>query len=105
MLVDGKQEIFQGRTLPFEASGHGLRTTIIERSREHFGTPPEKLTPLRSGPREKRLLAIEKLMSEKGGLQPDSPTAKVQRIIKGERPATACARNRLRWALRTTRRP
>jgi hypothetical protein len=64
MLMDGKQEIFQGNTLPFEASGHGLKATIIERSREHFGTPPEKLAPLRSGPREKRLVAIEKLMSE-----------------------------------------
>jgi hypothetical protein len=88
LLVDGKQEIFQGRTLPFEASGHGLKATIIERSREHFGTPPEKLAPLRSGPREKRLVAIEKLMGEKSGLRPDSPTARLQRIIKGERPAT-----------------
>lgn len=88
LLVDGRQDVFQGRTLLFDAKPYGLKPFIVERSRERFGTPPEKLAPLPSGPREMRLQAIEKLLEEKPGLRPDSPTAIVQRIIRGDRRPT-----------------
>jgi hypothetical protein len=86
LLVGGRQEIFQGRTLPFDATHHGLKAEIIERSRERFGIPRERLVPMPTGPREKRLREYEKLLNEKGGLRTDSPTAIAHQIIKGERP-------------------
>ena len=84
LLKGGRQEIFQGRTLPFDAQRHDLKTAIIERSRVHFGSSLAHFAPI-PGPREMRLRAIEKLMSEKSRLRPDSPTARAQRIIHGER--------------------
>jgi hypothetical protein len=86
LQVRGRQQIFQGRTLPHDIPRHGLKAAIVEQSRERFGTPLQKLAPMPTGPREKRLREYEKLLNEKGGLRPGSPTAKAQRIIKGERP-------------------
>ena len=83
LLKGGRQEIFQGRTLPFDAPRYDLKTAIIDRSRVHFGSSLAHFTPI-PGPREMRLRAIERLMNEKNRLRPDSPTARAQRIIHGE---------------------
>src|SRR5215213_7568522 len=65
LLEGGKQQIFQGRTLPVDAPRFNLKASIMERSREHFGTPLHQIPPLPSGPREKRLQEFEKLLREK----------------------------------------
>jgi hypothetical protein len=85
LLVGGKQEVFQGKTLPFEAEPYGLKTTIIERSRIAFGMPMETLPSPPAGRRERRLMAAERVSRSRPKLSADSPTAKVQRIIRGER--------------------
>ena len=38
LLVAGRQEVFQGRTLPFEFHPQGRKAEIIARSRDRFGT-------------------------------------------------------------------
>ena len=88
LMVRGRQEVFQGRTLPFEAPAFDLKAEIIARSRETFGTPAESFLPMPVGPHERRLASIEKVLHTKPKLRPDSPTAKAQRLIKGSRPAT-----------------
>jgi hypothetical protein len=86
LLVGGKQEVFQGKSLPFEATPYGHKAAIIERSRQEFGVPLDGLGPRAPlGRRERRLLAAERVLRSRPKLSPESPTAKAWQIIHGER--------------------
>src|SRR4051794_9408215 len=62
LLEGGTQQIFHGRTRPFNFVPYGRKAEIIARSRDRFGTPVEQLMPVPPGRRERRLQAMEQVL-------------------------------------------
>lgn len=85
MLHEGRQQVpFIGKTysLPWPEQPALRRMKVIERSRQTFGTPLEKLTVSTAmSPREQRLRMFEEIVRKRPTLRADSPTMMVQERI------------------------